>query len=229
MSQLLFLGMMAFLKEQQSADKHANKIRRPLPFTNRTPLTALFPRMEVQGVVISVTPFGAFIDVGTDCDGFLHISQLSSDKFITHPRHLLHPGMKVKGIWIQSLSPELKKLRLSMLSPELWDEYKYSPEGTKKYVEQDDRISVKEFEVDDEVWGEIKRVTDYGAYVEVGAVVEGFLHFMDHPAWSKGLSAQDIMSRGDRVRIWVSNVDLERQRVQLTANRPRYLPGPGRD
>merc|ERR1711862_834829 len=101
----------------------------------------------------------------------------------------------------------------------------------KEHGNMEDRIPLEDLRVDDELWGELKRVTDFGAYVEVGTRVDGWLHFMDHPtfAWSNGEHPSDYMRTGDRVRVWVSDLDLQRQRLKLTANRPSHLPGPRRD
>ena len=68
------------------------------------------------------------------------------------------------------------------------------------------------------------------AYVEVGAVVDGWLHFMDHPAfqYAEGAHPSQYMKAGDRVRAWVADVNHAQQRIKLTANRPAHLPGPRR-
>ena len=84
-------------------------------------------------------------------------------------------------------------------------------------------------ENDDELWGELNRVTDFGAYIEVGAEVDGFLHYMDHPLWIDGMHPSGFMSTGQRVRVWVADVDQGQRRVRLTANRPQHLPGPRRE
>ena len=85
--------------------------------------------------------------------------------------------------------------------------------------------------MDDELWGELRRVTAYGAYVELGAEVDGWLHFMDHPEFgsAQGAPPSDYMTVGDRVRVWVSDGDNERGRRKLTAKRPPDLPGPRRE
>ena len=212
------------MKAKQQEKKLNSRVRRPLAFDDRTPLVALIPGMEVTGVVISLTDFGAYVDIGTECDGLLHISQLSDAEFIQHPRQVLAPGDEVT-VRVRSTNPEKKKLHLTMLSPE-------TLEANRRMADEaEDRIQLDELQVDDELWGELKRVTDYGAYVEVGAVVDGFLHFMDHPAfsWSKGSHPTEFMKKGDRVRVWVSDVDLVQRRIKLTANRPQYLPGPKRE
>jgi small subunit ribosomal protein S1 len=214
--------MMMFMKKKKQDRKNDARVQRPLSFTDRTPLSALIPGMETTGIVISLTSFGAYVDVGTECDGLLHVSQISSDVFVEHPKQVLSPGDEVT-VRVRSTSPELKKLQLTMLSKEVLE--------AEKEDNIEDRIPLDQIQADDELWGELKRVTDYGAYVEVGAVVNGWLHFMDHPAfgWSKGSHPSEFMSVGDRVRVWVSDVDPELQRIKLTANRPEQLVGPRRE
>jgi len=209
-------------KEKQQEKKRSARVKRPLPFDDRTPLSALIPGMEMTGLVISLTNFGAFVDVGTECDGLLHVSQISNTFFVDHPRQVLTPGDEVT-VRVRSTNPELKKLHLTMLPKEVLE--------AEEEDDVEERIPLEDIQVDDELWGELKRVTDYGAYVEVGAVVDGWLHFMDHPAfgWSRGSHPSEFMTIGDRVRVWVSDVDHEQRRIKLTANRPLHLPGPRRE
>jgi small subunit ribosomal protein S1 len=204
-------------KKLQQEKKVASRVQRPLGFDERAPLSAFIPGMEVTGVVISLTNYGAFVDVGTECDGLLHISQITRDFFVEHPRQVLTPGDEVT-VKVRSASPELKKMHLTMLDLEDEDE-----------DDCEERIPLSEVEQDDELWGELKRVTDFGAYVEVGAEVDGFLHFMDHPLWEDGSQPSAFMKKGDRVRVWVSDLDTEQRRIKLTANRPSDLPGPRRE
>ncbi|GKY93361.1 hypothetical protein MPSEU_000303700 [Mayamaea pseudoterrestris] len=212
--------MMMYMREKQREKSRDSRVKRPLPFVNRTALASLEPLQELSGVVISLTPFGAYVDVGTECDGLLHVSQLSRETFVQHPKQFLTPGDKVT-VRVRSLNVERKKLHLTMLPKELVQ--------AEQADTVEDRIPLEEILVDDELWGQLKRVTDFGAYVEVGAVVDGFLHFMDHPSWDNGGRPSDFMARGDRVRVWVSDVDLEQGRIKLTALRPSHLPGPRRE
>jgi small subunit ribosomal protein S1 len=213
-----------FYKEKQREKKREAKVRRQVRFKDRNlTLSELEIGSTVDGVVISLTPFGAYVDVGTECDGLLHVSQLTRSTFVSHPKQMLEPGQAVQ-VRIRSVSPELKKLHLTMLETD---------KDGSDVDEEEHRISLKDMHVDDELWGELSRVTDYGAYVEVGAQVDGFLHFMDHPAstWPEhtGSHPSTYMKVGDRVRVWVSNIDVDRDRIKLTAFRPAHLPGPRRE
>jgi ribosomal protein S1 len=214
--------MMMFMKTKQREQARAGRVKRRASFSDRTPLNAL-PVMgadDIKGVVISLTPFGAYVDIGSECDGLLHVSQISRTTFVEHPKQVFAPGDKIM-VRVRSVNPERKKLHLTMLPAELV--------AAEQADTTEDRIPLDEILVDDELWGQLKRVTSYGAYVEVGAAVDGFLHFMDHPSWENGSMPSDFMATGDRVRVWVSDVDLEQRRIKLTALRPSHLPGPRRE
>jgi ribosomal protein S1 len=193
----------------------------------------------------------------------LHISQISRDFFVEHPRQVLTPGDEIT-VQVRSVNASRNKLHLTMLPRDVWIAEKEqqqhlrssSSSATNNGSDSEkndndspssDRIPLGEIQVDDELWGELRRVTDYGAYVEVGAVVDGWLHFMDHPeaachvggGGGLGLQQQqqskqqqhpsDFMKVGDRVRVWVADVNHEQQRIKLTAVRPSHLPGPRRE
>ena len=102
---------MHFKKTEQER-KRNSKIERPLGFDERAPLSAYPTGMEVTGTVISLTNYGAYVDVGTECDGLLHISQITRDFFVEHPRQVLTPGEEIL-VKVRSSNPELKKLQLT--------------------------------------------------------------------------------------------------------------------
>lgn len=211
--------MLLFFKKSVQQKERASRVKRDIAFSERTPLSELKPGMQVSGKVISNTNFGSYVDIGTECDGLLHVSQMTRDFFVEHPRQVVQPGDNITVI-IASTNPQLKKLHLTML-----------PNVDNVDEDDEERITLQDVSVDDELWGEIKRVTAFGAYVELGAVVDGFLHFMDHPQFgvNPGAPPSDFMRVGDRIRVWVSDVDMDKSRIKLTANRPAHLPGPRRD
>lgn len=217
-------------KDMQKKEKEEKYVLRKTPLTDpsRTSLSTLNPNDTFTGQVISMNSFGAYVDVGTEVDGLLHVSQISREQFVRHPKEVLSLGQEVE-VRVVRASADMKKLQLSMLPESVLEE-----EFVRKNFEEsedDDRIQLDEVFVDDELWGEIRRVTDYGAYVELGAVVRGFLHFMDHPMFEdhRGSPPSEFMKVGDRVRVWVSGVDNTKRRIKLTANRPDGLPGPRRE
>jgi len=211
--------MMMKFKELQRVKKLDSRVKRPLGFEERAPLSVFVPGMEITGTVISLTNYGAYVDVGTECDGLLHISQITRKFFVEHPRQVLIPGDEVT-VRIRSISPELKKIQLTMLDRRDLDDICLQNDENGKGT------SLEELEIYDELWGELKRVTDFGSYVEVGAEVYAFLHFMDHPLWEASMVPSEFMERGQRVRVWVTDLDLEKKRIRVTGCRPQNLPGP---
>jgi len=216
------------MEKQSKRDKYIKR-NAPLNSKSRRPLSEINPGETLPGKVISLTRFGAYVDIGSEVDGLLHVSQITRDEFVDHPRNFLTPGDDV-DVRVVRLDPQLKKLQLTMLPEEVLDEENVMTKH-EEAEEEDDRIQLDEIEVDDELWGEIRRVTDYGAYVELGSVVRGFLHFMDHPMFGevRGSHPKEFMRVGDRVRVWVLDVDGTQKRIKLTANRPSGLPGPRRE
>ncbi|KAL7535053.1 hypothetical protein ACHAWF_005039 [Thalassiosira exigua] len=219
-------------KEMQQQSKREKHVRRKTSVSSksRTRLSDIAPGTTLPGQVISLTRFGAYVDVGTEVDGLLHVSQITRDEFVDHPRRYLSPGDEVE-VRVVRLDPQEKKLHLTMLPEEVLEEENVRSTFDAADDGEDDRIQLDEVEVDDELWGEIRRVTDYGAYVELGAAVRGFLHFMDHPMFGevRGAHPREFMRVGDRVRVWVLDVDGTQKRIKLTANRPPGLPGPRRE
>lgn len=231
--------MMMEYKKAKLKKKRQSRVYRPLPVhsKDRQPLSEFQPNSFIQnGTIISLTDFGVYVDVGTECDGLLHISQISSTEsvsFVAHPRQVFSPGDVVENLYVYRVSPELKKLQLSMLTPEEREiaiRWNNDLEEEQEDEEEEDveRITLDELSIDDELWGEIKRVTNFGAYIELGAEVDGFLHFMDHPFFGteqyKGAHPSAFMEPGQRVRVWVSNLDFDKCRIKLTAIRPESLP-----
>lgn len=213
-------------KKAQIQAKRDSRVTRPLPLNSpdRIELKELIPNELYNGTVISLTDFGAYVDIGSECDGLLHVSQITRDEFVEHPRQVLTPGMEV-DVRLVRVSPELKKMQLTMLPLDVLSVEIENEE------DKGERIPIEDLDVDDELWGEIKRVTAFGAYVELGTVKPGWLHFMDHPFFGNvpGAKPNEFMKVGERIRCWVSSVDTDLQRIKLTANRPQHLPGPRRE
>ena len=216
------------MQQQSKSDRFVTR-NMPVNSKSRTMLADIDPGTTLPGKVISLTKFGAYVDIGSEVDGLLHVSQITRDEFVEHPRQFFQPGDELE-VRVVRRDPESKKLQLTMLPEEVLDEENVIKQF-EETDEEDDRIQLDEIEVDDELWGEIRRVTDYGAYVELGATVRGFMHFMDHPMFGevKGSHPKEFMHLGDRVRVWVLDVDGTQKRIKLTANRPVGLPGPRRE
>ena len=163
----------------------------------RTELVGQLQEGEVrEGVVKNITDYGAFVDLG-GIDGLLHVTDMSW-KRVSHPSQVLAVGDTVK-VQIVKINPDTQRISLGMkqLQSDPWDgvEAKY-PVGAK-YT------------------GRITNITDYGAFVELEAGVEGLVHVSEMSWTKKNVHPGKIVSTSQEVEVVVLDVDPSKRRVSL--------------
>src|SRR5580692_11153380 len=163
----------------------------------RTELVSQLAEGEVrEGVVKNITDYGAFVDLG-GIDGLLHVTDMSW-KRVSHPSQVLAVGDTVK-VQIVKINPDTQRISLGMkqLQSDPWDgvEAKYPP-GAK-------------------LTGRITNITDYGAFVELEAGVEGLVHVSEMSWTKKNVHPGKIVSTSQEVEVVVLDVDASKRRVSL--------------
>ncbi len=163
----------------------------------RTELVSQLQEGEVRdGVVKNITDYGAFVDLG-GIDGLLHVTDMSW-KRVSHPSQVLAVGDTVK-VQIVKINPDTQRISLGMkqLQSDPWDgvEAKYPP-GAK-------------------LTGRITNITDYGAFVELEAGVEGLVHVSEMSWTKKNVHPGKIVSTSQEVEVVVLDVDASKRRVSL--------------
>ena len=163
----------------------------------RTELVSQLLEGEVrEGVVKNITDYGAFVDLG-GIDGLLHVTDMSW-KRVSHPSQVLAVGDTVK-VQIVKINPDTQRISLGMkqLQSDPWDgvEAKY-PAGAK-------------------FTGRITNITDYGAFVELEAGVEGLVHVSEMSWTKKNVHPGKIVSTSQEVDVVVLDVDASKRRVSL--------------
>ena len=163
----------------------------------RTELVGQLQEGEVrEGVVKNITDYGAFVDLG-GIDGLLHVTDMSW-KRVNHPSQVLAVGDTVK-VQIVKINPDTQRISLGMkqLQSDPWDgvEAKY-PVGAK-------------------FTGRITNITDYGAFVELEAGVEGLVHVSEMSWTKKNVHPGKIVSTSQEVDVVVLDVDASKRRVSL--------------
>jgi small subunit ribosomal protein S1 len=163
----------------------------------RTELVGQLQEGEVrEGVVKNITDYGAFVDLG-GIDGLLHVTDMSW-KRVSHPSQVLAVGDTVK-VQIVKINPDTQRISLGMkqLQSDPWDgvEAKYPP-GAK-------------------FTGRITNITDYGAFVELEAGVEGLVHVSEMSWTKKNVHPGKIVSTSQEVEVVVLDVDASKRRVSL--------------
>jgi len=159
-------------------------------------LAELEPGQVREGIVRSLQPFGAFVDLG-GVDGLIHISQLSWDR-LKHANEALELGQKVK-VKIAKIDPVTGKLSLSFrdLSENPW-------------------TSVAEkFPTGRKVNGTVTRTTEFGAFVRLEAGIEGLIHISEL-AHRRVFRASDVVKEGQEVEVQIVSVDPTNQRIGLS-------------
>jgi ribosomal protein S1 len=149
-----------------------------------------------EGLVRSVQPYGAFIDVG-GVDGLLHVSAMSHQR-VADPKKIVKEGDKIQ-VMIVGLDKEKKKVSLSLkqLTKDPWESV------------------LTDFPVASTVEGTVRKVVDFGAFVELSSGVEGLVH-VSQLALRRVNKPSDVVKEGDVVKAKVQGIDLEKRRISLS-------------
>lgn len=149
--------------------------------------------MEVNGTVKRISDFGAFVDIGVGRDGLLHISELSPGR-VHKVGDVVSEGDQVT-VWIKDLDREKNRISLTMISP-----------GTK---------TLRDLETGELVTGTVQRITNYGAFLDIGLDRDALLHVKE---MSDGYVAkpEDVVKVGEEVEARIIGVDRRRGRIDLS-------------
>lgn len=158
-----------------------------------------FPVGErIKGTVVSLTDYGAFIDVGEGVEGLIHVSEMSWTKRVKHPSQIVNVGDEVE-VQVLALDQENRRISLGMkqLQPNPWNELKEAyPPGTI-------------------IEGEVKSITDFGIFIGIEEGIDGMVHISDF-SWTRRVNhPSEMFNKGDKVRAVVLGVDIENERFSL--------------
>ncbi|HVU85868.1 MAG TPA: S1 RNA-binding domain-containing protein [Pirellulales bacterium] len=159
-----------------------------------------------EGVVRSLQPFGAFVDLG-GVDGLLHVSQLSWQR-VKHPGDVLQLGQTVK-VLVRKIDPDTHKISLALrdLSENPWTKVALNyPVGTTQR-------------------GTVSKIMEFGAFVELEPGVEGLVHISEL-AHQRVWRVSDVVKEGDVVDVKVQSIDQDQQRIGLSMKALAARPVP---
>ena len=164
-----------------------------LDATERYPIGA-----QVRGRVLSVTDYGAFVELEQGIEGLVHVSEMTWSKRMKHPSKLVKPGDEVDTI-ILSVNPNDRRISLGMkqLQENPWEqlEDKY-PAGAI-------------------VEGRVRNLTDFGAFIEIEDGIDGLVH-VSNLSWTKRIKhPSEVLKKGEKVRAVVLGVEPENRRLSL--------------
>ena len=159
-------------------------------------LSTLAEGATVTGTVKYITDYGAFVDLG-GIDGLLHITDLAWRR-VKHPSEVLTVGQEVTA---KVLKFDQEKNRVSLGLKQLGDDpwvglARRYPQGTR-------------------LFGKVTNITDYGAFVEIDAGIEGLVHVSEMDWTNKNVSPAKVVSLGDEVEVMILEIDEDRRRISL--------------
>jgi len=159
--------------------------------------TKYFTGQKITGKVVSLTDFGAFVELEPGVEGLVHVSDLTWSRKLVHPKKILATGEEVT-VTILDINPETKRISLGLkqVSPHPLKVFKqtYSPGSRVK--------------------GTITNLTDFGAFMEVEKGIEGLIHISDI-SWEKIKHSSDKLKVGDEIEAIILNIDVDKQKLSL--------------
>ena len=156
----------------------------------------LFEGQVIEGVVKNITDYGAFVDLG-GIDGLLHVTDMSY-KRVNHPSEVIEIGQTVK-VQIVRINSETQRISLGMkqLESDPWGE-----------------VAAK-YPIGGKVSGVVTNITEYGAFVELEAGIEGLVHVSEMSWTKKNVHPGKIVSTSQEVEVIVLEVDSDKRRISL--------------
>ena len=161
----------------------------------------------IEVVVSNIEPYGVFVDLGNDTEGFLHISEITWDKNIKHPKDYLNVGENI-NVEVIEIDPKNRKLRVSLknLQAKPFEDF------------------INNYKENDIIKGNVTTLTDFGAFIQIDKI-EGLLHNED-ATWEKSKKCKDIFKIGDEVEVKIAKIDRDKERVSL--NRKDLIDSPSK-
>jgi small subunit ribosomal protein S1 len=153
---------------------------------------------RVSGKVVSITNYGAFIELEPGIEGLVHISEMSWTRNVRHPSKLVSIGEAIEAV-VLKVDPNEEKISLGM-----------------KQTEQDPWMMLAEkYPVGTRLNGKVRNLTSFGAFVEIEPGIDGLIHISDM-SWTKRVQhPSEVVKKGDSVDFVLLNVDAENKRISL--------------
>src|SRR5437016_631233 len=153
---------------------------------------------KTKGKVVSLTNYGAFIELEPGVEGLVHVSEMSWTRRVRHPSKLVNVSDEVDVI-VLDVNRAAKRISLGMkqVEPDPWTtiEERYKP-GTR-------------------VSGKVRNLTDFGAFIELESGVDGLLHISDM-SWTRSVGhPSEILKKGQEIETQILNIDKENKRISL--------------
>jgi small subunit ribosomal protein S1 len=164
-----------------------------LDATERYPIGA-----RVRGRILSVTDYGAFVELEQGIEGLVHVSEMTWSKRMKHPSKLVKPGDEVETT-ILSVNPPDRRISL----------------GMKQLLENPWEHLEEKYAAGTQVEGRVRNLTDFGAFIEIEDGIDGLVH-VSNMSWTKRIKhPSEVLKKGDKVKAVVLGIEPENRRLSL--------------
>jgi small subunit ribosomal protein S1 len=193
--QTIQVKVLEFDKERQRISLGLKQLT-PYPWEE---VTRKYPvNTRIKGRVVSITDYGAFVELEKGVEGLIHVSEMSWTRHVRHPGKMLNVGDIVDAV-VLKVDPENEKISLGL-----------------KQVEPDPWLTLDErYPVGAKFQGKVRNLTNFGAFVELEEGIDGLVHISDM-SWTKRIRhPSEMVKKGDDVDVVVLNIDKEARRISL--------------
>jgi small subunit ribosomal protein S1 len=153
---------------------------------------------RVNGKVVSLTDYGAFVELEEGIEGLIHVSEMSWTRKVRHPSKVVSVGEMVDAV-VLDIKPDNRRISLGMkqVVPNPWD------------------VINEKYPIGTTIEGKIKNITDFGLFVGIDEGIDGLIHISDI-SWTKRIKhPNEIYKKGDLVQAIVLDIDKENERFSL--------------
>jgi small subunit ribosomal protein S1 len=156
------------------------------------------PGTKARGRVVSLTNYGAFVELEAGVEGLVHVSEMSWTRRVRHPSKIVNVGDEVE-VMVLEVNRGAKRISLGM-----------------KQVEPDPWATIDErYRIGNRVVGKVRNLTDFGAFIELEAGVDGLLHISDM-SWTRNVGhPSEVLKKGQELETQILNIDKENKRISL--------------
>jgi small subunit ribosomal protein S1 len=153
---------------------------------------------RVQGKVVSITNYGAFVELEPGIEGLVHISEMSWTRNVRHPSKIVSIGETIEAV-VLKVDESDEKISLGM-----------------KQTEQDPWMVLPlKYPVGTRIAGKVRNLTSFGAFVELEPGIDGLIHISDM-SWTKRVQhPSEVVKKGDSVEVIILNIDADNKRISL--------------
>ena len=154
---------------------------------------------HLRGKVVSLTDYGAFIEIEPGVEGLVHVTEMTWSKRLKHPSKLLAIGQEVEAV---VLEVDTVNRRISL--------------GLKQTVADPWDTLPHRYHIGSRVTGKVRSLTNFGAFVEIEDGIDGLVHVSD-VSWTKRIKhPSDVLKKGQQVDAVITNIDVENRRLSLS-------------